>query len=140
MVVPYVVLALTPVLSGWLSQRILDGQPDCGADEPAWQLQDFQVALLPGVLDFLPFLWLLSGSAAVRRSAVIAGGVGAVRFAIPQAFTLVEHAVRGGPTSDDCTISIFFLLVLIPLMLLLWAISALIAVLKVIRVSRTPYP
>jgi len=124
------------LLAGWL---ILASLPDCGIDEPWWELHNFELALLPGLLDFLPFLWLFSGTPGVRGPAIVAGLIGSARYAILQGATLIYSSSSGGQASnEDCTISVFFLVVLVPLMLTLWLVSALIAAAILLRARRVP--
>jgi len=51
------------------------------------------LTLLPGVLNLLPFAWLASRLAEVRRAAVVAGSLGAARLTIPVVLLFAE-----GPT------------------------------------------
>ena len=133
-VLPYLVLALSPVLTLPISARILGAMPDCGEDEPWWELRYFELALVPALADFLPFLWLLSRAPGVRGAAIVAGLMGSARYAIPQAATLIYSMSSGG----ECTISSYFAVVLAPVMLTLWLVSALIVAVILIRARRIP--
>ena len=137
---PYLVLAISPALTLPISAVILASVPGCGNDEPWWELRRFEIALLPALADLLPFLWLVSGRPAVRRAAMIAGLLGAARYAVPQAAVLVYSVSSGGQASNsDCTISSFFAVgVLAPAMLVLWLVSLLIVAVILARARRVP--
>jgi len=139
-VLPYLVLALSPVLTLPISARILGAMPDCGEDEPWWELRHFEIALLPALADLLPFLWLVSATPGVRRAAIVAGLMGAARYAIPQAATLNYSSSYGWQESNSgCTISVFFVAgVYVPIMLTLWLVSALIVAVILLRARRMP--
>ena len=138
--IPYLMLAVSPVVALPISWIILASIPDCGDDEPWWELRHFEIALLPALADLLPFLWLLSRTPAVRRAAIVAGLMGSARYAIPQAATLISSMSLGGQAlSSECTISIFFAAaVLVPLMLALWLVSALVVAVILLRARRVP--
>src|SRR3989304_6628145 len=110
-VLPYLVLSVSPVatlLIGWI---ILQSIPECVEDDPWWELRHFELALLPALLDFLPFLWLVSGTPGVRGAALVAGLMGSARYAIAQAATLIygtSYGYSGQSFNSDCTISTFF--------------------------------
>ena len=126
-VLPYLVLALSPVLTLPISGIVLASIPDCGVDEPWWELRHFELALVPALADFMPFLWLASAAPGVRRAAIVAGLLGAARYAIPQAVTLVYSISSGGQGSNtECTISSPFVAALAPVMLTLWLVTALV--------------
>jgi hypothetical protein len=130
-------LSASPVATLVIGRLILGTLPDCGEDEPWWELRHFQLALLPALLDFLPFVWLVSRAPGVRRAAVIAGALGASRYAMVQVATLVySTSSRGQESNADCTVSVFFLLVLVPIFLALWAATALISGALVLRGRR----
>jgi hypothetical protein len=126
---PYLVLSVSPVVTLVVGQQILMSIPDCGEDESWWELRHFQLALLPALADFLPFLWLASRAPGVRRAAVLAGLLGSARYAILQGATLIyASSSRGQASNEDCTVSVFFaVLELGPAMLIVWFVSALIA-------------
>src|SRR3990172_7580832 len=106
---PYLMLAASPLLTLLISWIILASLPDCGEDEPWWELRHFEIALVPSLADLLPFLWLVSGTPAVRRAAFVAGLMGSARYAIPQAATLIYAMSSGGQTLNSAwTVSIFF--------------------------------
>ena len=138
--VPYLVLAVSPVLTLPISAILLASIPDCGDDEPWWELRNFEIALLPALADLLPFLWLLSRAPGARRAAIVAGLMGSTRYAIPQATTLVYSISSGGQALNlDCTISSqFAAAVLVPMMVVLWLVSALIVAVILLRARRVP--
>ena len=137
--IPYLVLAVSPVVALPISWIILASIPDCGDDEPWWELRNFEIALLPALADLLPFLWLLSLAPGVRRAAIVAGLMGSARYAIPQAATLVFSMSSGGQaTKSECTISSQFAAVLAAVMLALWLVSALIVAVILLRARRVP--
>src|SRR3989337_461583 len=125
---PYLMLAVSPLLTLPINWIILGSIPDCGDDEPWWELRHFEIALAPALADILPFLWLVSGTPGVRRAAIVAGLMGSARYAIPQAATLIYSASSGEQAlNSQCTISsLFAAAVLVPIMLTLWLLSALI--------------
>ena len=131
---PYLMLAVSPLLTLPISGIILESMPDCGDDEPWWELRHFEIALVPALADLLPFLWLVSGTPGVRGAAIAAGLMGSARYAIPQAATLIESMSSGG----ECTISSYFAVVLAPIMLTLWLVSALIVAVILLRARRIP--
>ena len=136
---PYLILAASPLLTLPISAIVLGSIPDCGDDEPWWELRNFEIALLPSLADLLPFLWLVSGTPGVRRAAIVAGLMGSARYAIPQAATLVYSTSSGGQAlNSQCTISSYFVLVLAPIMLTLWLLSALIVAVILLRARRSP--
>ena len=136
---PYLMLAVSPVLTLLISWIILASIPDCGEDEPWWELRHFEIALVPALADLLPFLWLLSGTPGVRGAAIVAGLMGSARYAIPQAATLIYSMSSGGQTlNSECTISIFFVAGLVPIMLTLWLVSALIVAGILLRARSSP--
>src|SRR3990172_7196414 len=133
-------LSISPVLTLPISFLLLGSIPDCGEDEPWWELRNFQIALVPALADLLPFLWLVSGTTGVRAAAIVAGLTGSVRYAIPQAATLMYSASSAGQASNsECTISSpFVAAVLVPVMLTLWLVSALIVAVILLRARRMP--
>jgi hypothetical protein len=132
---PYLLLSASPMLTLPIGRIILTSLPDCGIDEPWWELGHFELALLPALADFLPFLWLVSGTPKVRRAALFAGLMGAARFAIPQAVTLdYGLSTIAQPGNSACTISSPFVAALVaPIILALWLVSALVAALILFR-------
>ena len=139
-VVPYLVLALSPLLTLPISWMLLASLPDCGVDEPWWELRHFEVALLPSLADLLPFLWLVSAAPGVRRAAFVAGLMGSVRYAIPQAATLMNSRSYGVHENPECTISVYFAGVLAPVMLALWLVSALVVAVILLRARKPADP
>ena len=136
---PYLMLAASPVLTLPISATVLGSVPDCGVDEPWWELRYFEIALVPSLADLLPFLWLVSGTPGVRRAAIAAGLMGSARYAIPQAATLIESMSSGGQAlNSQCTISSPFVAGLVPLILVLWLLSALIVAVILLRARRRP--
>jgi len=137
---PYLILAVSPLLTLLISWIILASIPDCGEDEPWWELRHFEIALVPSLADLLPFLWLVSGTPGVRGAAIVAGLIGSARYAIPQAATLIYSMSSGGQAlNSECTISSqFAAAVLVPMMVVLWLVSALIVVVILLRARRVP--
>ncbi len=141
--VPYLVLAVLPLLTLPLSAAVLRSIPECGRDDPFWdethwEFGYFELALLPGLADLLPFAWLASRAASVRRAAVIAGVIGAVRFVVPQVLTLLVHtSSRSLGSNSDCTIDAFFGVALLYVMPALWLASVAISAVIVLRSRRT---
>lgn len=137
--VPYLVLALSPLLAFPLALIILASLPDCGDDEPWWELRRFEIALLPALADLLPFLWLISREPGVRRAATVAGLIGSMRYAIPQAATLIYSlSSRAQESNPECTISSFFAAALASIMLGLWLVSVLLVAALLIRARSVP--
>ncbi len=111
--------------------------PDCGVDEPWWQLRHMRLALLPGLVDLGPFVWLVSAKAQVRRAAAVAGVIGVARVALPQLAVGLYAAGYGGQAGDpSCSVSVFLLVSLIPLMLGVWAASTLFCAFVLRQVAR----
>jgi len=139
-ILPYLMLTLSPLLALPISLLILGSIPDCGEDEPWWELRHFEIALVPSLADFLPFLWLVSGKPGVRGAAIVAGLMGSARYAIPQAATLIYSMSSGGQAlNSECTMSsLFAAAVLVPVMLTLWLVSALIVAVILLRAGRSP--
>ena len=120
---PFLLVYLLPIATVPITLLLLSSLPQgCViGDDPAWELRYAQVALLPGVANLLPFLWLMSMTARVRRSAMVAGLIGAARFVIPQVMLLFI-------TSTGCSGSVYveqwaLLVRLLPLVLSLWVVS-----------------
>jgi hypothetical protein len=128
LVAPYIVLLLSPAFSLLASVTLLNSIPACEGDEPWWKFSDFELVLLPGLLDFAPLLWIGSRVAAVRKAAIIGGVIGSIRFAIPQITTLLVEATTS--TTDGCDISVYYVVAaLAPLMLALWVASGVVVAL-----------
>jgi hypothetical protein len=126
---PYLLLATTPALTLPLSAIILSSIPDCGVDEPWWELGDFQLVLLPALADFVPFLWVASALPDVKKAGIIAGLIGSARYGAVQAATFAVSTVSDGLAGNpDCTVSTFSVVgVIVPLTLTLWLASAALA-------------
>lgn len=147
---PYLALVLVPVATLPLTFAIWDSIPTCIIDETQYKTRDVALALSPTVADLLPFLWFLSRAPGVRRAAIIAGLIGAVRFAIPVILLLAEVQEEEprmllappdppGPC-EDYPVSMFFFLGMIFFMPILWAASALLAGLAVLITRANPSP
>ena len=122
---PFLLVYLLPIATVPLTLLLLWSLPQgCViGDMPAWELRYAQVALLPGVANLLPFLWFMSKTARVRRSAIVAGLIGAARFVVPQVMLLFI-------TTSGCHGSVYvepywILVRLLPLMVSLWVVSTL---------------
>ena len=132
---PLLLVYLLPIATVPLTLLLLWSLPTgCViGDFPTWELRYAQVALLPGVANLLPFLWLMSVTARVRRSAIVAGLIGAARFVVPQMMLLFI-------TTTGCSGTIYVdpykLLLLVPLMLILWVVSTLLGTGIFLRMSR----
>ena len=106
---PLLLVLVSPVLTAPISLALISSIPDCGLDEPWWELPRIQRALLPGLVDLLPFLWLASSGTRVRQAAIIAGLIGAARFAAPQVSVALYAESSGGLASAPaCNVSSFF--------------------------------
>jgi hypothetical protein len=69
-----------------------------------------RLALLPGLVDLVPFVWLVSAKAQVRRAAAVAGVIGVVRVVLPQLEVGIYAAGYGGQGGDpSCSVSVFLL-------------------------------
>lgn len=128
-IAPYVALIVAPLLAWPIAVLILRGLTDCGEDEPWWRLGDFELALLPALSDFLPLAWVLSRERAMKRAAVLAGGIGAVRYAVVQGTTLWYSSMSPGQSLNaDCTVSALFAVGLTWMVIGLWVVSLVLAV------------
>ena len=87
-----------------------------------------RLALLPGLADLVPIVWLASTKTQVRKAAFAAGVVGVIRVPVPQ-LVVGDYAARFGGHGDDpdCAVSSFPLVLLTLLILAVWAASALIS-------------
>ena len=125
---PFLLVYLLPIVTVPTTLLLLSSLPTgCViGDSSTWELRYAQVAFLPGVANLLPFLWLMSGTTRVRRSAIVAGLVGAGRFLFPQVM-LFFITVSG--SSWSCSGSVYVdpykLFLLVPLMLILWVVMTL---------------
>ena len=122
---PFLLVYLLPIATVPLTLLLFWSLPQSCVigDTNTWELRYAQVALLPGVANLLPFLWLMSMTARVRRSAIVAGLIGAARFVIPQVMLLFI-------TTSGCSGSVYvepaaLLVRLLPLMFILWVVSTL---------------
>ena len=147
--VPYVVLTVLPAITLSASAVIITQLPYCQADEPSYRLRDFEIALAPSAADLLPFLWLASGMPKVRGSAVVAGLIGLVRFAIPHIYTLMEiipddpHLLAPPEPPGPCEgypISTFTAVGVGYIMLVVWLVSAFISGLIVVVTATRRQP
>lgn len=134
---PFLFLFLSPLVTAPITAVIIFSLPDCGADEPWWELRHMQRAFLPGLADLLPFVWLVSPASRVKWAGAIAGLVGAVRFAFPQLAIAMYASGSGGQINDpSCSVSSFLLAVLAPSMLVLWLLSSIIGALILLFITR----
>ena len=120
---PFLLVYLLPIATAPLTLLLLWSLPQgCVIDDNStWELRYAQVALLPGGANLLPFLWFRSKAARVRRSAIVAGLIGAARFVVPQMMlSFIITACSGTIYVDP-----YKLLLLVPLMLILWVVSTL---------------
>ena len=109
-----------------------------------------RLALLPGVVDLVPFVWLLSTKTRVKHAAAIAGVIGVARVALPQlmlAFIAARYGGQGpfGPSAGtyrdpSCFIDPFMLVPLVLLILGIIAVSALFCVFLIRRAGRSQKP
>jgi hypothetical protein len=128
---------LSPLATLPITGAIIWFLPDCGVDEPWWQLGHIRLALLPGLLDLVPLVWLVSARAKVRRAAAVAGVIGVARVALPQLVVGLYAAGYGGEgAGPSCSVSVFLLTPLVLLMLGVWAASALFCGVALRRATR----
>ena len=138
---PFLPLFLSPLVTVPIIAGIVASLPDCGIDEPWWQLQHIQLAFLPALLDLAPFLWVASSQSQVRRAGLVAGVLGMTRAALPQVLVAVYAANWGGHGGDpDCSVSSFLLPFLATVMLGLWLGSVLVAAFYLRRTARPDVP
>ena len=141
---PFLLLFLLPIGTGSITFLILLYLPGCViGDESSWELRHAQMAFLPGVANLLPFLWLMSPTARVRRSAMLAGLIGAALFALPQVGLILPFiegmTASGSPWSCPGSVYVhplYVVLVLLPTMLILWFLSTLLGTLIFFRKTR----
>ena len=96
-----------------------------------------RLALLPGLADLVPIVWLASTKTQVRKAAAAAGVVGVIRVELPQLAVGYYAATIGRQDGDPaCAVSSFLLIPLALLMLGVWAASALICVFVLRRMTR----
>ena len=142
---PFSLLFLVPIVTGSITFLILLRLPGgCViGDTSSWELRHAQMAFLPGAANLLPFLWLMSPTARVRRAAMVAGLIGAAVFALPQA-GLIFPFIPGGTASGSlwsCPGSVYVhplyaVFVLLPATLILWFVSTLLGTVIFFRTSR----
>ncbi len=138
---PFLLVYLLPVVTvpmTFLLLLLLPGGCVIG-DSSSWELRYAQVAFLPGVANLLPFLWLMSRAARVRRSAIVAGLIGAGRFAFPQVMLLLslsEVAPGRAGCPGSAYVDPYEIYLLVPLMLLLWLVSTLLGTGVFLRLNR----
>ena len=134
---PLLLVILSPLVTLPITGGIIWLLPDCGVDEPWWQLGHMRLALLPGLVDLVPFVWLASAKAQGRRAAAVAGVIGVARAALPQLAVGLYAASYFGQGGDPaCSVSVFLLASLILLMLGIWAASALLSAFVLRRLAR----
>ena len=125
---PFLLVYLLPIVTVPITFLLLLSLPTgCViGDTSTWELRYAQVAFLPGVANLLPFLWFMSRTARVRRSAIVAGLIGAVRFVFPQVM-LFFFTVSGSAWSCSGSVYVdpYALLLFVPLTLILWVVSTL---------------
>jgi len=123
---PFLLLFLVPLVTASITFLILLRLPGCVVgDESSWDLRHAQMAFLPGAANLLPFLWLMSPTARVRRSAMVAGLIGAAVFTLPQIgliFPFIEGmTASGSPWSCPGSVYVhplYVVLLLLPAMLI----------------------
>ena len=122
---PLLLVVILPIITALAGFAISTGLPDCGVDEPGWEVEHIRLAFLPGLLNLLPLVWLLSSVRLVRQAAIVAGLMGAAQFALPQAALAAYAAgpgVAGHLGNGSCAISSFMLPWLVLAMLILWLV------------------
>ncbi len=149
---PLLLVILSPFVTLPITGIVISFLPECGNDWPLWQVRHLRLALLPGVVDLVPFVWLLSAKSRVKHAAAIAGVIGVARVALPQltlAFIAARYGGQGpfGPSAGQyssrdpsCFVSPFMLGPLILLMLGISAVSALFCVFLIRRAKRSQKP
>ena len=134
---PFLLLFLAPIVTAPITVGIIVFLPDCGLDEPWWALRHIQRALLPGLVDLGPFVWLVSAKAQVRRAGAVAGVIGLARVALPQVLVGIYATSSGGQAGDpSCSVSVFLLAWLAPLMLGVWVASTLSGAFALRRITK----
>ena len=145
---PFLLLFLLPLATAALTFLILLNLPGCViGDDSSWELRHAQMAFLPGVANLLPFLWLMSPTARVRWSAIVAGLIGATLIALPQLgliFPFIEGmTVSGSPWSCPGSVYVnplYVVILVLPAMLILWFVSTLLGTVIFFRVTRRNQP
>ena len=145
---PFLLLFLLPIATAPITFLILLHLPGCViGDESSWELRHAKMAFLPGVANLLPFLWLMSPTAKVRRSAMVAGLTGATLFALPQVgliFPFIEGMTVSGSLSS-CpgyvyVHPLYVGILVLPAMLILWFVSTLLGTVIFFRITRKKQP
>ena len=148
---PLLLVVLSPLVTLPITGIVISFLPECGNDVPWWQVGHLRLALLPGVVDLVPFVWLLSGKSRVKHAAAMAGAIGVARVALPQ-LTLGFIAARyggqegtpiGPPAGQyisrdpSCFVSLFMLVPLLLLVIGTFAVSALFCVYLIRRAGKS---
>ena len=145
---PFLLIFLLPIATAALTFLILLLLPGCViCDVSSWEVRHAQMAFLPGVANLLPFLWLMSPTARVRQSAMVAGLIGMALFALPQVgliFPFIEGMTESGSRSS-CPGSVYVhplyvLILLLPAMLILWFVSTMLGAVIFFRITRRKQP
>ena len=145
---PFLLLFFLPIATASITFVILLNLPGCViGDESSWELGHTHMAFLPGVANLLPFLWLMSRTARVRRSAIVAGLIGAALFALPQAglfFPFIQGMTASG-SQWSCPGSVYVsplyvVILVLPAMFILWFVSTLLATAIFFRIARKKQP
>jgi hypothetical protein len=124
----------SPLLTLPMSWGVLLTLPSCGIDEPWWELAHIRLALLPGLVDVVAFVWPVSANSGVKKVAAAAGAIGVIRVVAPQlAVGLYAARISGQGSDPACAVSVFLL---VPLAVLILAVSALVAAFMLWRVTR----
>lgn len=114
---PFAWILLIPIVTGFWRYGLLGGvvEHDCVPLPPynpfaqAYEcpVEDVLPTLLPGLLNLVAFLWVLSSRRQVQYAALVAGTLGAVRLAVPAliyvasgpAITIGENRVFDTPAT-----------------------------------------
>ena len=100
-------------------------------------VEHIRLALLPGSMDLVAFVWLASANSQVRKEAATSGVIGIIRVALPL-LAVGYYAARSGvqECNPACAVSSFLLIPLALLIIGLWAFTALISAFVLWRVTR----
>ena len=89
---------------------------------PQFQLDEV-LAFLPGIVNLVPLIWLLSRNIKVKQAGGLSGIMGGAQFLLPQA-AIAYYAAGPGAGGQGgnlaCSVSIFLLPWLAPGMIVLW--------------------
>ena len=130
-------MILSPLLTLPVSWGVLFLLPNYREDEPRWELAHMRLALLSGFVDLVVFAWLVSSNSQVKKAAAAAGVIGVVKVALPQLAVGFYAARFGGQAgSHACAVSVFLLIPLVLLILAVWIVSAIVATVMFLRVTR----